>query len=481
MQEIEVLRILKGAFNTFWNNGNLPKNLVKSFRRRDFYALIDELETDKITTIIGPRRVGKTTIMFQLIDYLLKEKKVDPKRILYISLDNAYLERVTDEIIKDAVETYVKNIVKEPINKLTERVYVFLDEIQYVKNWPRKLKTWYDYKYKIKFILSGSSSTFIRKGSSPLVGRMTERVILPMKFVDVLNYYGNRKYNTIAIELRKSFKESLDSGDMKKFWKKLEAVQKEFVGNEDEIKIILEKYMIKGGYPELLEQDDYSSCVNELKDSILSKSILDIVERHGLRNIHVLRDMLSIIALKSGSRITYSSISENLGIERPTLINHLNYLEDAFIISKSVYYTKSRMKRARKEKKYYVSDVGIRNSIVGMLNEMLLQIPNELGIVVETIVFDHVRRLKFYLSGYESIDLFFWQQKKKEVDIIIDYKKTSIPIEVKYREVSEKDTHNLKEFIEEENPVLGIIVNPDRLKREKNIFYIPLWMFLLMC
>ncbi|MBI4171070.1 MAG: ATP-binding protein [Candidatus Aenigmarchaeota archaeon] len=483
MDEQEILRVLTNEFNLHWESGETPKSRVKDFRRRDFFALLDQLKSEKITSIIGPRRVGKTTIMFQLIDHLIKEIGVNPKRILYVSMDNDYLIKNSEEPLKDIIEVYLKYVLKESPSKLQDKIYVFLDEIQYLSDWQKKMKSWFDYKYSIKFVVSGSSSMLIQKGATYLVGRMHERVILPLEFVDMLNYHSkDREYNEIAMNLRNSLRLAISKKNPDILWKAINDVSYDLVKKEHEIGLTLQNFMIKGGYPELLGIEDYSACSSELKDTILSKSILDIVERYKLRNIGVLRYLFTIIAAKSGGKVTYTGISQNLGVERPTIISHLDYLEDAFLISKSNFYSKSVVKRARKEKKYYVSDTGMRNSIVGMMNESLLKDSAELGIVAETLVFDHTKRLRFFLSERQTAETFYWSDNGNEIDIILDYGGISIPIEVKFRDrIDPTHSKAMFDFMKKYKSPFGIMVTKNHLELKDKILYIPLRLYLMMC
>ncbi|MFH0837577.1 MAG: ATP-binding protein [Candidatus Aenigmatarchaeota archaeon] len=484
MDEQEILRILTNDFNLHWDKGHVAKARTQEFKRRDFFSIADQLKSEKITSIIGPRRVGKTTIMFQLIDYLIKELNVDSKRIIYVSMDNEYLIRASKEPLKDMLDIYMKYILKDNYSDIQKRVYVFLDEIQHLQNWQKKLKSWFDYKYNIKFILSGSSSLLIQKDISHLIGRISERIVFPLKFSDFLDYYTkhNKRYYDISKMLRDSLKTSLIKKNPEYLMKTIKDLSFEFVKRENEIEKHLQQFMIKGGYPELLDKQDYSLCSSELRDTILSKSILDIIERYGLRNISLLKYLFSITSSKSGSKITYQGLSKDLAVERPTIISHLDYLEDAFLLSKSNFYSRSVIKRARKEKKYYVNDIGMRNSVVGAMNESLLKDSTDLGIVAETIVFDHTKRLRFFLSGKQTTDLYYWSDNVNEIDIILDYDNLPIPIEVKFRKTIEPShSKTMRLFMKKNKSPFGIMVTKNYLDLKDNIIYIPLSLYLLIC
>lgn len=478
MDEQAILRVIANEFNTHWETGEVPKIRAMDFRRRDFFTILDQIESDKITSIVGPRRVGKTTIMFQMVEHLIKELKIDKKRVIYTSMDNAYLQNASEEVIRDTLSVYSKYVLKEELSRLKSKIYVFLDEIQYVDDWQKKLKSWFDYKYKIKFIVSGSSSMLIQKGATHLIGRMHERIIFPLKFSDVLDYgKKEREYYQIGNQIREAFCNSVKKKNINHVWKEISSMSYKLAKKEPEMERILSEFLIKGGYPELLDRKNYVECSIELKDTILSKSILDIVERHGIRNTGLIRYLIALIASKSGSRITHNGISQDLGIERPTVVSHLDYLESAFLISKSGFYSKKMPVGERKEKKYYMNDVGMRNSMVGMMNESLLKSP-EAGIAAETLAFDHTKRLKFFMSNHLSAEISYWYSDAGEIDMILD----AIPIEVKYQgRIAESDAAAISHFIRKHKSPFGIIVTKDRLELSGKILYMPLRLYLLMC
>ena len=186
--EQKIIKILYDQ-NEWWSTQTVPDILSKPFRRGDFHVLKDKIFEKEILAIVGPRQIGKTTILYQLIEHLIKFKKVNPKRILYLSFDYPYLATITDTPINDIFEIYPTQILHESVKKLENPIYIFLDEICKLTNWSQLLKGWYDLKYPIKFVVSDSSSSDVLKGSSEsLVGRINPYIMLSMKFIDVIRY-----------------------------------------------------------------------------------------------------------------------------------------------------------------------------------------------------------------------------------------------------------------------------------------------------
>ena len=120
----------------------IPESKKSPFKRGDFHVLRKNiLKKKEIISIIGPRRVGKTIILHQLIQDLL-DQKTDPKKILYLSVDEVELNRGGVEL-KDILEVYSKYVIKTTLDEVKETHFLFLDEIQELPDWEKILKNWY--------------------------------------------------------------------------------------------------------------------------------------------------------------------------------------------------------------------------------------------------------------------------------------------------------------------------------------------------
>jgi predicted AAA+ superfamily ATPase len=138
------------SFNKHWEKDffyNIP------FKRDYFNKLLPKFEDKFIMNLVWIRRVWKTTLIKQFIDYLIQEKNVNRKNILFYSFDELWE-------IEEKIEEY-KKITEIDLEK--DKIYIFLDEIQKIKDWQSKVKIYYDLYPNIKFILSGSSLLFLQK------------------------------------------------------------------------------------------------------------------------------------------------------------------------------------------------------------------------------------------------------------------------------------------------------------------------------
>jgi predicted AAA+ superfamily ATPase len=140
-------------FNHWWVSEKVDAELALPFKREVYKEINKHMDKRFILALVGLRRVGKTTTMYQLIQNLIG-KNVNKTNILFFSFDEISVK------LNDVLETY-KEIHSKDIR--ADKIYVFLDEIQKCDGWENELKKYYDLYPKLKFIISGSESLFIRK------------------------------------------------------------------------------------------------------------------------------------------------------------------------------------------------------------------------------------------------------------------------------------------------------------------------------
>lgn len=154
--------------NPWWASGSVPEELICINRREYIGKITGCFKDQKLLAILGIRRSGKSTLIYQSIKYLL-DNGTDPKNIFYINADD--FEKPGRANLEEALDFCQQNNM---VSLKDKKNYVFIDEIQNVRGWQQLLKKYYDLKYASKFIVSGSSSSLIYKNSSEsLAGRIS--------------------------------------------------------------------------------------------------------------------------------------------------------------------------------------------------------------------------------------------------------------------------------------------------------------------
>ena len=476
MEDSELLKILY-THNPWWER---KKPIVPDKKRSEYLALWAALKDKQITAIIGPRRIGKSVLMQQLIQQLIDEK-TDPKNILFAQLDEPLFETEKISLINRLIDVYVKYILTRDLDNLPEKIYIFLDEIQHIEKWSEVLKSYYDKRYRIKFIVSGSSAAGITRGSSEsLAGRMSLNLINTLKFADYLKFRNvNEEFDNISSKLQ-SLITALESGYIADLSKTLNESYAKIAPHQRQIETMLFEFMVKGGYIELVEIEDYNKCAQYLKDLLQLVIYKDIVKVFGVRNPKNIEDLMLYLASHSAELFSETSASPKLKMKQETIGGYIDYLEETFLITSCMIYSKNRAKQLRNPKKIYISDTGVRNVLNGTYSPKALLDARDIGLMAETIVHNHLQILTSHFVTYRS-NCYYWKNSC-EIDNIITYGKSPIPIKVKYQnEITPEDAKGCLDFIEANSSPFGIIITKNKLDFKDKIAYIPLWLFLLLC
>jgi|SRR3989344_579854 len=319
---------------------------------REIYLkqLKENLKKKEIIFLTGLRRVGKTTILKQLIKHLL-ENEIKSKDILFLSLDSFNFINYS---IHQLVETY------REINKksASDFFFLFLDEITSKDNFEQELKSFYDAD-NIKIICSSSIATLMRDKKAFLTGRTKTIEVMPLNFQEFLNFK--------KVIIKKSDRALLES--------------------------YFKDYLKIGGIPYYVLTED-RSYLNELIESIIYK---DIIAYHKITNEKVIKEMFNLICHKVGSNISYNKLSGILNISIDSIKRYVDYFEKAYLFYTIDRYSKTYKESITSPKKIYMGDVGIKNLITGF---------KSLGTSYENLVFLKIKnsRPSYYLENSIEID-----------------------------------------------------------------------------
>ena len=389
-------------FNHWWISGKVDAELALPYKRDLYLEIENHMGKRFILALVGLRRVGKTTIMYQLIQKLM-DTNVDKTAILFFSFDEVSVK--LSEILEKYKEIYNKNFRKD-------KIYIFLDEIQKYSGWENELKKYYDLYPKLKFIISGSESLFIRKKTKEtLAGRIFEFKLTPFTFKEYL------KFNKVKED---EFK------------------------YETKIKPYFFKFLEKGGFPEtfsLKTDKDFKEYIRALVvDKIVYK---DIPRMFKLEDPDFLRVLLELISTNPGMYIDYQFLSKQFEKDRRVIKDYINYLKESFLITLLGNYRKGSITTLRKKKRAYPAD----NALIYLYKPKIEE--DFFGRMVETLAINKLKALSFWKNG-------------GEIDIIYN----SIPIEVKYQEkINSEDFKPVREFMKKFNKKKGLMITKNE-KRE---------------
>lgn len=408
-----VLKLLS-ATNPWWKNGIVSKDFAKPDKRFAYYEgmkILEHPDIRRTVILTGARRIGKTTIMYQMIDTLLK-KGVEPTRIVYISFDHPLLKLAQ---FYDILEVYEQNIYAN------DDIYYFFDEIQYAENWDGWLKTLYDSKPQCHTVATGSASPVLAdKANESGVGRWQ---ILSIPTLSFYEYCSLCKITAPVLDsdLKPSALSGLTRQEQTILFEKLSVLRPHF-----------NRYLTVGGFPELALSKDEAYAQRIMRDDVVDKVLKrDIPALYNIRSIADLERIFLYLCYNSSNIISMEAIAKELdGVSRPTVEKYIGYLESANLIYVSNPIDLSGKKVLKSQPKIYIADAAIRNAVI--MAEDLITNPTEMGIMVETSVYKHVR--SFYYNLSSNVGYYRKGGKGNEIDVVVDYQKIRILIEVKYRD-----------------------------------------------
>ncbi|HEU4335254.1 MAG TPA: AAA family ATPase [Candidatus Eisenbacteria bacterium] len=246
-----VVRLLS-PYNPWWGNELFPAPATPSFRRPVFERIYDDIKHLKqIVSITGPRRVGKTTIVRQAIEQLLREG-TDPRRILYFSMDDPLLLR---EPYRERLFDILVSVMGASARAHEEPRYVFLDEIQRFDGWELYLKKYYDLAYPLRFVISGSATSPIyKKSRESLLGRVKDYHILPFSFREYVLYQRRDDRNMLDLleamaRGGRALRDDLVTGRAGFSIEARLTPPREAL--DLDLRRLLDEYLVEGGFPEV--------------------------------------------------------------------------------------------------------------------------------------------------------------------------------------------------------------------------------------
>ena len=409
-----ILKVLS-AYNPWWKTGVVNPKLTKTYKRFAFYEAmkrIDQTDIRRTVVLTGTRRVGKTTIQYQMIEALLA-RGVPPQKIVFISMDHPML-KLSD--FNDILECYHENVYAE------QDVYYFFDEIQYAQDWDKWLKTIYDMQPDTQIVATGSASPALVKGNQESgAGRWSVIQVPTMSFYEYCELLNLDRPN-LPKNLKVTPLLHMSQQERTRIMMQLSKVQNHFT-----------RYLQVGGFPELALADNDIMAQQIMREDVVDKVLKrDLPSLYNIRNATELERIFLYLCNVSSEIVSIEAIAKELsGVSRPTVENYIQYLESADLIYQSWPINMAGKKVLKASPKIYIADAAIRNAV--LMDESMLTDPVQMGKVVETAVYKHVAA--FYYQQATSVGYFRGGKRGKEIDIVVDYPNTNnILIEVKYRE-----------------------------------------------
>ncbi|MBT3261847.1 ATP-binding protein [bacterium] len=386
---------------------------MKTYKERPIYIekLKPFINKDVIKVLIGQRRVGKSYILLELIDYIKQHFKAKQAQIIYINKELFEFDSITD--YQKLIE-YVNNKIKTK-----EKYYLFIDEIQDIENFEKALRH-FQAQNNFDVYCTGSNAKLLSSELATYIsGRYIEFEVYPLSYAEFLLFHN--------------------------------------LGNSQEA---FHKYLKWGGLPYLINLQLNDEVVYQYLKSVYNSIILkDIVARYAVRNVNLLDRLIIYVANNIGNIISAHKIggflnTQRLKISPSVVLNYLSYLNAVFFLNKIQRIDLQGKKIFEIGEKYYFTDLGIRHSLIGFKQR-------DIGKILENIVFLHLK-----ICGYR---IFVGQDYPREIDFVCEKNQKKVYIQVAY--LLTEDKTKAREFgnlLQIKDNYEKIVVSADELPPSNN-------------
>jgi len=351
--------------NPWWSSGATDEE-YRAFKHRQYFQLFQPLVEDtdvrRSVVLMGPRRVGKTVMLFHSIQALL-DGGVPRRQILYANIENPVYNNVP-------LERLFQLARKATGNEEAKGWFAFFDEIQYMRDWEIHLKVLVDSYPRAKFVASGSAAAALKlKSAESGAGRFTDFMLPPLTFHEYIFLKGLDHLmlpSTVAW-----------GGSLQRFFSTI---------NIKELNGHFMDYINYGGYPEVIFSEKIRANPGRyIRSDIVDKVLLrDLPSLYGIQDVQEMNSLFTTLAYHSGNEVALDTLSKASHVEKHMLKKYLEYLEAAFLI-RTIHRVDDNAKRFQRANffKIYLTNPSLRSALFAPLQAT----DEQMGNMVETAIF----------------------------------------------------------------------------------------------
>ena len=420
------------------------RRIIVDFQERPIRQTIKRdvevpLFSDKIISLIGVRRCGKTSILYKMIEEL--RESIDIKNIVYINFEDDRLLGTTVNNLDDMIEGYYELYPQ----KRDEKIYLFFDEVQNIPQWELFIRRIYD-TLNVQIVITGSSSKLLSSEiATSLRGRTLTYEIFPFSFKEYL------RFKNITVNLNSS--------------KSLSFIKHSF-----------EEYLIYGGFPETIGQDSViqKRILSDYVNLIVYK---DLIERYGITNTSLLKHLIKYTFVNMATLVSITKLyndfkSNGYKLGKETLFDYFGYLEEAYAIFSVPIFRSSVREEQRNPKKIYAIDNGLRAVYDSSFS-------SDYSKLYENLVFLALRSQcseVYYIKERQEIDFYCVIEGEKQL--------INVSVDISNPDTFEREIKSLTEGMDFIGVDKSVLITKEREGSisvgEKVVILIPLWKWLLI-
>lgn len=391
--------------NPWWITGTIEEDYNDMPRRLYFdlfKPLVYEKDIRRAIVLMGPRRVGKTVMLYHTVQDLISHG-VNPSKIIFITIENP----IYNNIALEQLFLFAKEATG--LEDKADWIIIY-DEIQYCKDWEVHLKSLVDSYRNDKFIVSGSAAAALKfKSNESGAGRFTDFLLPPLTFHEYISLKGyeriikpiNIKWNDINVEFYTST-------------------------HQDELNKHFIDYINFGGYPEVIFSDKIRANPGRyIRHDIVDKVLLrDLPSLYGISDTRELNSMFTTIAYNSGGEFSLETLGKQSGVPKNTLKRYIEYLEAAYLIKQVKRIDQSGKKFKRDNFfKIYLTNPSLRSALFSPITAT----DELIGNLVETAIYSQWMHRDWFTPWYAR-----WSNGEVDMVGLNNYLKPSWAVEMKW-------------------------------------------------
>ncbi len=398
----EVIEHVKRT-NPWWSGRRTELPRIAGLRPRPYieplYDLLTNLDARRAIVLLGPRRVGKTILIYHLIERLIS-RGVDPRRIGYLDVEHPILHYQSLDSLVAALD------IGHPASAGKPR-FVFLDEIQYLRDWERHLKPLVDNHPQLRILVSGSAAAALKRSSQESgAGRFTDFILPALTFPEYLHLL---KQDSLL---------------------NVQGIGRYSISDPQRLNASFVDYLNHGGYPEVaLIPQIREHGSRFIKADIIDKVLLrDLPNLYGIGDIQELNALFTTLAYNTAQEVSLEALSQRSSIKKPTIAKYIAYLEAAFLIRRvqRIDQTGKRFLRQR-QFKVFLNNPTMRSALFGEVNTA----DAAFGSLVETAMFGQLsqteQQIRYARWPGGEVDLVFLHRNLQPV-MAIEIKWSNKPL-----------------------------------------------------
>jgi len=462
-------------------NSELSNRGMKFNHRDDFEEIttfIDEFingnNVNRYIVLPGLRGVGKTTILFQVYDYLLNQKNIDPEQILYFSCEE--LNKIRDADIFETIKYYVKTFHNASLQTLDKKIFLLIDESHFDKDWSISGKLLYDKSKNIFMIFTGSSAINLEYHAEA-ARRMIKYPITPLNYSQHLKLKYDYKTDISNDLANLLFNGNVDEAIMKE-----DELNHDLLNLKDYNSSDWDNYFKFGGFPSVMHDTNYRNAFKKLYysvESVITKDLGTMSNITADTETKAFR-LMKFLAEKYPGDISQNALANKIKSSPGTVNTIMDLLEKTHLIFHTEPYAGPNA-RTNKSWQYFFATPSIMHAINLKFGFSSIKLSEYEGILLENLVASSLFNLKNSEKFFE-FNIFYdaYKVKSERVDFILKKEFGDIiPIEVGR---GTKDKRQINDAIRRYGSPYGIVISNTRktIEKEGKVIFLPIKTFSLM-